>query len=81
MTNDERDELLLEIRGMLKGLEKDIGRHEKTLYGNGQPGLCQQVQELKDYQKNENGFWRRFGAVAAWLVTTVIAIYSAVKHH
>ena len=81
MTNDERDELLLEIRGMLKGLEKDIGRHEKTLYGNGQPGLCSQVQELKDYHANENGFFKKYGGVFAWLVTTIVAVYSAVKHH
>lgn len=81
MSNDERDKLLLEIHGMVTSMKGDIGRHEKTLYGNGQPGLCSQVQELKDYHANENGFWRRFGGVAAWLVTTVIAIYSAVKHH
>lgn len=81
MTNDERDELLLEIRGMLKGLEKDIGRHEKTLYGNGQPGLCSQVQELKDYHSNENSLLRRYGGFFAWLITTIVAVYSAIKHH
>jgi hypothetical protein len=81
MTNDERDRLLLEIHGMMSSIKSDVGRHEKTLYGNGQPGLCTQVQELKDYHRNENNFLKRYGGVFAWLVTTILAIYSVIKHH
>lgn len=81
MTNDERDEILLEIRGMLKGLEKDINRHEKTLYGNGQPGICSRVQTLEDFHANETGFTKKIGGIFAWLVTTILAIYSVIKHH
>ena len=81
MTDEERDIILLEIRAGVRGLEKDILRHEKTLYGNGQPGLCTKVQELQDYHKNENGFMKRYGAVVAWLLTTAMALYSTLKHH
>ena len=81
MTNDERDAILLEIRGTLKGIEKDIARHDKTLYGNGQPGVCARVQSLEDYHANENGFTKKYGGVLAWVITTILAIYSVIKHH
>lgn len=81
MTNEERDAILLEIRGLMKGLEKDVNRHDKTLYGNGQPGICSRLQTLEDYHANENGFFKKYGGVFAWLITTIIATYSAIKHH
>lgn len=81
MTNDERDAILLEIHGFMKSLEKDVGRHEKTLYGNGQPGICSRVQTLEDYHENERGFTKKIGGIFAWAVTTALAIYSVVKHH
>lgn len=39
------------------------------------------VQTLENYHTNENSFLRRFGGVIAWLATTALALYSAVKHH
>jgi hypothetical protein len=47
MTNDERDRLLLEIHSTVHTTKEDVRRHDRTLYGNGQPGLCTRLKELE----------------------------------
>lgn len=81
MTNQERDELLIRLEERLKGIDEALKRDYRILHGNGQPGLIQRVQELEDFHKNENGFIKKYGGVIGWIVTTVIAIYSVIKHH
>lgn len=81
LTDRERDTLLIRMDERLKNMEEALGRDYKCLYGNGQPGLLQRVQQLENFHTNENGFLRRFGAIIAWLATTALALYSAIKHH
>ena len=80
MTNDERDKILLEIRGLLKGLEKDISRHDKTLYGNGQPGICSRVQTLEDYHANETGFAKKIGGTKYLLPCYLAGSAGSARH-
>jgi hypothetical protein len=44
-------------------------------------GIPSRVQTLENYHTNENSFFRKFGAIIAWVVTTALALYSVVKHH
>lgn len=81
MSDRERDTLLIRIDERLKGIESALARDYKCLHGNGQPGLIERVQKLEDYHANENGFFKKFGGIIAWMITTIIAVYSAVKHH
>ena len=48
MTNDQRDELLSEMAGDIKLLLEERKDTRKTLYGNGQPGICARVQQNSD---------------------------------
>ncbi len=81
MTDEERDRLLIEIRSDIKYIHAALERDYKHIHGNGQPGLLSRVQHLEDLHENENTFVKKFGQLAAWVVTTVIAVYSALKHH
>lgn len=81
LTDRERDTLLIRMDEQLKEIHKALERDYKCLHGNGQPGLIQRVQELENYHKNENGFLRKFGTVIAWMATTALALYSAIRHH
>jgi hypothetical protein len=39
MTEDQRDEKLMQMHGMLSSLTPMVKDHHATLYGNGQPGV------------------------------------------
>lgn len=59
---------------------KDIAAINKTLHGNGHPGVLDRVLTLEteaDLQKEHKG---GIYAVIAWVVTTAIALYGALKH-
>jgi hypothetical protein len=81
LTDKERDTMLIRMDEKIKEIHKALERDYKCLHGNGQPGLIQRVQQLENYHSNENSFIRRFGAVIAWIATTALALYSAIKHH
>ena len=113
MTEEEKT-LLIKIAERLENFEKrmddkfeaineSLKRDYKIIYGNGQPGLIQQVQELihdvdelkkktnkleplseriqtlENLHQNENTILKKYGAIAAWLITTALALYSVVK--
>ena len=80
MTDTEK-ELLIRIDERTKDIQEALARDYKCIHGNGQPGLLQRVQTLENYHSNENSFVRRFGMVIAWVITTALALYSALKHH
>lgn len=48
MTNDERDVLLREMHAKLSMVVDLSNRHDKSLYGNGQPGLASRVISLEE---------------------------------
>jgi hypothetical protein len=58
-----------ELSGKVESLEKTLEK------------IPARVQTLENYHTNENSFVRRFGAIIAWLATTALALYSAIKHH
>ncbi len=53
LTNERRDELIIEMHGMMKAHTDTIARHDKSLYGNGKPGLCDDMTSLKQIQKSK----------------------------
>ena len=50
MTNDERDNMLIEIHGTVKVIAEKAENHGDTLYGNSKPGLVQDVTLLQERQ-------------------------------
>lgn len=48
MTNEERDKRIIEIHTAVTLLVDQVSRHDKSLYGNGQLGLCDRVKEVED---------------------------------
>lgn len=81
LTDKERDTLLIRVDEQVKEIHRALARDYKCLYGNGQPGLLQRVQQLENYHSNENTFLKKFGAVIAWIVSTALAVYAVIKHH
>jgi len=53
MNNEERDKMLIEIHSAVHKNTGLIQRHDKTLYGNGRPGLCTAVEKLINDHINE----------------------------
>lgn len=115
MTEEEKT-LLIKIAERLENFEKrmddkfesineSLKRDYKIIYGNGQPGLMQQVQDLthdveelkkktekleplpariqtlENLHQNENTILKKYGVIIAWLITTALALYSAIKSH
>jgi len=52
MTNDERDNMLIEIHGDIKVIAGKVDEHHQTLYGNGNAGLKQDLALLALRQKD-----------------------------
>ena len=50
MTNPERDKLIRETHEAVTVLVSTVKRHDKTLYGNGQPGLCKDFTKVQTAQ-------------------------------
>lgn len=50
MTNPERDKLIRETHEAVTVLVATVKRHDKALYGNGQPGLCKDFTKVQTAQ-------------------------------
>lgn len=50
MTNDERDNKIIEIHGAVMVMADKVGNHADTLYGDGKPGLVEDVTLLQERQ-------------------------------
>lgn len=50
MTNDERDQMLIEIHSSLAVIAARVEDHQTTLYGNGRAGLKAEVQRIDQQQ-------------------------------
>lgn len=67
MTNEERDKMIIETHASVKAVEALSARHDKSLYGNGQPGICKRVDLVQDRQdecRRQNG--KQLLKVAIW---------------
>lgn len=51
MNNDERDDLLRQIAADLQEMKGICHRHDRTLYGNGKPGLAETVPLIEQRQR------------------------------
>ncbi|KKM76374.1 hypothetical protein LCGC14_1380770, partial [marine sediment metagenome] len=52
MTNEERDNMLIEMHGNIKVIVGKVDEHHKTLYGNAKPGVVSDVTLLQERQDN-----------------------------
>ncbi len=52
MTNDERDNMLIEIHGDIKVIAGKVDEHHTTLYGNGNAGLKEDMALTMQRQKD-----------------------------
>ncbi len=51
MSNDERDEYIKSSHDILMKLEPMVLAHDKSLYGNGQPGAVDRITVIETTQK------------------------------
>ena len=75
MTNDERDEYIKETHDVMIVLRPMVEAHQKSLYGNGQPGLEKRVTVIEAQHTGRAGLL----ATVAMFVATVAAALSAWK--
>ena len=72
--------ILARMDERLKNIDESIKNTYGLIHGDGQqPGLRSRVQTLEDFHRNENGFFKKYGGILAWLGTTILALYSAIK--
>ncbi len=50
MNNEERDSKIIDIHTAVMVMAEKVDNHDNSLYGNGQPGLVNDVTLLKDRQ-------------------------------
>lgn len=81
LTPKERDALLIRIDERLEHVGAALARDYQALYGNGRPGLVERVRELEARRDQSDRFGRKYGALVAWCITTIIAAYAAWKNH
>lgn len=89
MTQFEKDvyENFRKIDSRLTKIETNLETDYHELYGNGKPGLIKEVANINkkltimDVKNTLNaGVVSTLIGVLAWIITTVIAIYGAIKH-
>ena len=80
-------EMLIQIRETLAAIKVKIDNDYSALYGNGKPGLIEDVKNitqrvavLEEQEKNHKNHHGVFAAVVAWLVNAAIVIYAAFKN-
>ena len=81
MTENERDKLIMQIASDVEVIKNNLAHDFKTLYGNGKPGLVEDVQELKtqvQLLKQAQAGWRQLlhyigsilsGGIVGWLTS------------
>jgi hypothetical protein len=86
MTNDERDQMLMDILAKTSVVVDQVGRHDKELHGNGQPGalevLRQAVQTQAECPARKATTEGGRGLRAVWagiVVTALLGIGSSVQ--
>lgn len=47
MDNNTRDKYIVDTHAVITQIAEQVGRHDKTLYGNGQPGICKRLQVME----------------------------------
>jgi len=52
MTDAQRDKYIMEIHAKVSVIEGLAARHDQTLYGNGQPGVCKRLDQMEIQQRD-----------------------------
>lgn len=47
MTDGERDKIIMDIAADIKVIKNNLDRDYKALYGNGKPGIIEDVSQIK----------------------------------
>ncbi len=83
-TNDSK--LLMEIHADVQVIKAKLDSDYRALYGNGHPGLIEDVAVLKRELEIQKAKQSWFGtaiagwvSVIAWLITTAVSIVSIVR--
>ena len=74
LTQADRDKLLIEISGTVRGMSETVRRPDRAIYGNGQPGLVDRVSHLEQGQKDCPARKRNWLAIVATSAAVVSAI-------
>jgi len=75
MNNETRDKYTIDTHAIVKAIAEQVGRHDKTLYGNGQPGICKRVQVIETTMSVKG---RMYNAVYTLLVAAAGSISGVV---
>jgi len=78
MNNDLRDKLIRETHERVGIIAEAVGRHERSLYGNGKPGLCKDVAAMETDMRELQTVQRDCPARAARKPSNVIALASVI---
>lgn len=79
------NELIGEINGTLEQFEKYLGRMEKALYGNGQPGVMDRITRMEENTENftiiTEKLLKEQAETVSKLICSVSELKDAVKKH
>ena len=68
-----------EVIERLTSIEVKLDADYRALHGNGKPGLLDRVNKLENSMYAGGMLYRVIVSIAAWIITTVVAVYAAVK--
>jgi len=74
-----------ELEQRIEQLEEALGRIERTLYGNGDPGIKEQLVAIatsttdliKRFDEFRHEVWKRISGRPSWAVSIVITVMSS----
>lgn len=69
-----------EVIDRLARIEEQLKSDYKALHGNGKKGLLDRVSDLENSFYAGGMIYRVLVGIVAWIVTTAVAIYAAVKN-
>lgn len=69
-----------EVIERLTSIEVKLDADYRALHGNGKPGLLDRVNKLENSMYAGGMLYRVIVSIAAWLITTVVAVYAAIKN-
>lgn len=69
-----------EVIERLTSIEVKLDADYRALHGNGKPGLLDRVNKLENSMYAGGMLYRVIVSIAAWITTTTVAIYAALKN-
>lgn len=69
-----------EVIERLASIEVKLDADYRALHGNGKPGLLDRVNKLENSMYAGGMVYRVIVSIAAWIITTAVAIYAALKN-